>query len=879
MRAPRARLSPNIHLVYLTVLMATHILSAPPHPAAPRLRSASASATPDGHTQTDKKTKRHTYHELGVQQPGQHAHPNPWNRVASLPQFRQPARAAPPVPAQPRPRRLENLDPRPLLRTLNALLDPATQRIPDYLDLDHLVALYERDAMEREHRDAMKVRARLDRARNRTSNTNLNVFGASLRETTMYASAVTILGGFEHDLPIVVFRCVKELCRHGFPSTDQKPDRDRLLALISTFDEEPQFGSKAIFNAPYELLEIYGLLTTYLFALPEPILSAEMFEAIWTWCCVPSLREGSIRRHEATDVGIQIVLILLRLLPIPNFSLVVYLMGFFQRLPHLASEDIARAVFAGQISKTSAASDGRAERVPALVNWLVDRWDVVLQSLFESPQPLSGCRPLRFPTKKVTMDLDFNARREDAAEDDDDASSVSSSCALGERLQDLTRELAQDAQREAKLRNRRAVLHRAPETAPSSDEENRDSGYESPEEIPEAASPSPPPQEDPDQEALSHSQALRRISLLERELERSDHAVEEAISKTFQAQNQVKELEAKLRMYEGHPPRVELSLENCDKRAVDDWHAVLHSDTDALKRYAAADEDAWVPVGAFGRFPTGEEVSELEKRRRGLYNLSLALKLSRPMYCFSFLGVLVVAVAGGTIPKNSTRGVCPTTPSAEFCKGTQFVSNQFLCGDQRLGPAVLPSGGHWGALLAGYARFGAGATTSITPGVDAAVSGCPAPATFLKRWFNESEWQYHRPAADGFQLSTAHKPIGGEQVLPRGALVDRFYALYDQEDTLWPAGTPFRMRALPPSSLNNPVVDLSGTDDATKKNAPEYRVYEVVYPFVVRAGPAAAFYGQPGQGTVYQTRTSVDMLVEGGFLRRVKVTRIRDIDE
>ncbi|KAJ7066438.1 hypothetical protein C8F01DRAFT_701635 [Mycena amicta] len=394
-----------------------------PH-TGPRFRSASAACTParrnlispppssdpSKSSQTDKHSKRHTYHELGLP----NSHPNPWNRVVSLPQASpshpSQSRAAPPVPF--RPHRLDNIDPRPLLRALNALLDPATQRIPDFLDVDHLVALYERDAMEREQRDTIKVRARLDRARNRILSTNLTVFGSSLRETTMYASMLTVLCGFEHDIPIVVFLCVKELCRHGFSPNDRKPDRDRLLALISEFDTEPQFGSKTAFNAPYELAEIYGLLTTYLFALPEPILSSEMFEAMWTWCIVPSLRstdfmeEGHIRKHEPSDASINIAHILLRLLPIPNFSLVVYLMGFFQRLPHLASEDVGRAVFAGKFSKTNPVSDGRAERVPIMLRWLVDHWDLILKALFDSPQAPSVSRLVRVPTKETSETVD-----------------------------------------------------------------------------------------------------------------------------------------------------------------------------------------------------------------------------------------------------------------------------------------------------------------------------------------------------------------------------------------------------------------------------------------------------------------------------------------
>nr|GAT54982.1 predicted protein [Mycena chlorophos] len=572
-----------------------------------RLRSASTSAsTPNTELPARQRTKRHTYHELQQlpQPPNIATPPNPWtrDRVASLPQIHtQPPQSTSTIPPLSiRPRRLEPIDPRPILRTLNDLLDPATQRIPEFLDVDHLVALYERDVMERDQREMIKIRARLDRVRNRTVDSNITVFGSSLRETTMYASIVTVLAGYEHDIPIVVFRCVKELCRTGVSPTDRKPDRDRLLTLISTFDAEPQFGSKTTFNVPHDLPEVYGLLTTFLFALPEPIISPEMFEAIWIWCIVPSLRstdfmeDGHVRRYEASDTGVRICQLLLRLLPIPNFSLIVYFMGFFQRLPNLVTEDVGRAMLAGTCDKD--AMDGRAERTPTMLKWFVERWDVILNALFEDPATAS--RIVRGPTLKIRVEA-----RDEAKDDDDDASSVSSAGGLGERLRDLTQELAQDAQRETKLRNRRAVLHQASEnTSPLSSSSGKpdvyvdadadvDSGYssnlESPtsiigigehESILQAAPPSPPAQEDPDH-VMSLAQAMRRISLLERELERSDHAVEEAISKTFQAQSQVKELEVRLRAYE--VPKLELRLD--ERRAADDWNAVLHSDMEALK--------------------------------------------------------------------------------------------------------------------------------------------------------------------------------------------------------------------------------------------------------------------------------------------------------
>ncbi|KAJ7252597.1 hypothetical protein C8J57DRAFT_1722826 [Mycena rebaudengoi] len=592
-------------------------------------RSASASFAPENPSRA--ASKRHTYHALQALPPASPATSR--NRFASLPSGQEAFARGRPLhpsiktlqnkihtahldqgPNQPppsHPRRLKNSDPRALLRRLNALLDPKSQRIPDFLDVDHLMALHERDLMDREQRDAIKVQARLDRLQGSRVTNGQTVFGTSLREATMHASNETVLGGYGHDVPIVVFRCVQELCRHAshnpIPQGPSDLDRARLLALVSDFDSEPYFGSKTHLNCPSELREIYALLTTYLFALPEPILSSEMFEAAWAWCVLPSLRstdflenDNRSRRHVPPDAGIHIAQLLLQLLPLPNFSLLVYMMGFFQRLPHMGTEDVARAVFVGNATQ---AIDGRAERASMMMRWFLDHWDAIFRALFPlRPQvnvtiPADHTRKSRTPSHGSPGDFLGNSPAlsdagatprivhvdppngnhplvrlpsdglfETALGMESDRSSISSSVALGERLLDVTAEFALDA---------RLDENRWDHVA--SDNASVDSGYQSPEEEHHPELPSPHPPEE-------HSQVVRRISALERELERSDVAVSEAISETFKARERVAELEDRLRGYEKEaakrPPVLELEL---DKRAIDDWHAVVQSDTEALK--------------------------------------------------------------------------------------------------------------------------------------------------------------------------------------------------------------------------------------------------------------------------------------------------------
>jgi hypothetical protein len=42
-----------------------------------------------------------------------------------------------------------------------------------------------------------------------------DIFGVPLNESVLRAPATAILGGYRHDLPLVVFLCVEELYRTG----------------------------------------------------------------------------------------------------------------------------------------------------------------------------------------------------------------------------------------------------------------------------------------------------------------------------------------------------------------------------------------------------------------------------------------------------------------------------------------------------------------------------------------------------------------------------------------------------------------------------------------------------------------------------------------
>lgn len=181
------------------------------------------------------------------------------------------------------------------------------------------------------------------------------------------------------------------------------------------------------------------------------------------------------------------------------------------------------------------------------------------------------------------------------------------------------------------------------------------------------------------------------------------------------------------------------------------------------------------------------------------------------------------------------------------CSSGVVPVTEFFCGDPRLGPSALPSCLPLSSSFAPYDRLG----------------GHQCPHAFLDTWCNQDTKSYIYPPSHGFQLSLHGEPILGQQTLLPGMIVDRFGS--ENGCFLSPASTPFTQRSLPPKSLNMDPDDL--------RFPCSYHVYKVEKPFSVLSGPIAAWFGQPGQGTQYQTDVCVRSLVEGGFLSRVKLRR------
>ena len=165
--------------------------------------------------------------------------------------------------------------------------------------------------------------------------------------------------------------------------------------------------------------DICALLSTYLSALPEPILLPALFRPIWDWCGleedeVNAIQLKPFRRHISSvplsrtytnpteSTRIQIAQLVLHLLPSPHFSLLVYILAFFSQVAMVHEEngvgveDLAR-MFGGRIfgggqlsrqRKTSAEialTDPHEPRMEGevMMCWFLRRWGPISEGLFD----------------------------------------------------------------------------------------------------------------------------------------------------------------------------------------------------------------------------------------------------------------------------------------------------------------------------------------------------------------------------------------------------------------------------------------------------------------------------------------------------------------
>ncbi|KAK7472016.1 hypothetical protein VKT23_000124 [Stygiomarasmius scandens] len=266
------------------------------------------------------------------------------------------------------------------------------------LDADELIAVHEQEQMEKEGmmKEVYREMLSWERWREEEDGSHasasdggslkkgrLAVFAQPLRQIALYASTKAVSKvdashdtgcndfdrvhegseevGYEHDLPILVCKCVQELSSRGEAAVSALLDipystsgleekraeaSSRLGALVDIFDSSSHYHKFGINTslASETTEDVWGLLEGFMSELPEAVVGSTQLDlgkrdasghpnisdlnssgngitrALWE-CCVNN-GDGPAKRVQ------MIARLLLRLLPSANLSLFAYLMGF-----------------------------------------------------------------------------------------------------------------------------------------------------------------------------------------------------------------------------------------------------------------------------------------------------------------------------------------------------------------------------------------------------------------------------------------------------------------------------------------------------------------------------------------------------------------------
>ncbi|KAI9063986.1 Rho GTPase activation protein [Trametes sanguinea] len=199
-----------------------------------------------------------------------------------------------------------------VLRSLRDVLDLQGVQMEDCLDVQRVCERWQAEG----ERDRGLARGEAVRHPN-----HHKTFGSSVAAAVRCASMSTVLGGYQHDVPWVVYACVEELNRTGIyqPGLFRAvPNRPRLARLIEAFDlpllaypsafDEVDLCPKMTTPTPSttraslrkeSMPDICALLKTYLDLLPEPLLDANLAAALHQFCVQPC----QARENEMDDEG------------------------------------------------------------------------------------------------------------------------------------------------------------------------------------------------------------------------------------------------------------------------------------------------------------------------------------------------------------------------------------------------------------------------------------------------------------------------------------------------------------------------------------------------------------------------------------------------
>ncbi|WAQ83142.1 hypothetical protein PtA15_3A509 [Puccinia triticina] len=227
------------------------------------------------------------------------------------------------------------------------------------------------------------------------------VFGSSLEDGDTF-SCVTVIGGHKHLIPIVIFSLVEEIYARGMETPGFMRiagKAEKIDALADAFEHAP-LNRDGVDLASEDIHVLCSLFKRYLRALPEPLMSRELFHILWSFC---------VRQRKSTNPGhlkstIAAAQCIMRLMPPRSFSLLIYVVAFLSQIPlfpqcKFSSTGIAKifgpALFASRTQRNPASD----ERPIQALKWVLENWNMLTDGLLnehftvnfsESPPPMAA---------------------------------------------------------------------------------------------------------------------------------------------------------------------------------------------------------------------------------------------------------------------------------------------------------------------------------------------------------------------------------------------------------------------------------------------------------------------------------------------------------
>ncbi|PLW37827.1 hypothetical protein PCANC_21678 [Puccinia coronata f. sp. avenae] len=236
-------------------------------------------------------------------------------------------------------------------------------------------------------------------ASNATRSFKYKVFGCPLEESDSF-SCVTVIGGHKHLIPIVIFALVEEIYSRGMETPGFMRiagKAERIDALAESFDHAP-LNPDAINLGSEDIHVLCSLFKRYLRALPEPVMSRDLFHILWSFC---------VRERKSTNAGhlkatIAAAQCILRLMPTRAFSLLIYVVAFLSQIPlfpqcKFSSIGISKIFGPALFGSRTQRNPTSVERAIHALQWILENWNALTEGLLdehftvsfsESPNPV-----------------------------------------------------------------------------------------------------------------------------------------------------------------------------------------------------------------------------------------------------------------------------------------------------------------------------------------------------------------------------------------------------------------------------------------------------------------------------------------------------------